>query len=207
MKGKWKKRKWKVLAPLAVTAAGALAMGVRVLLEKTEEAGGAPFAPPAGPVRDPAKQKLGSYSFISGFRDAATVEVTLPFDPQKESFAVVESDFLSASDDSHVALLFGEDYNLQLEYAAYFGGEGWQAHCAALREKHADLSEVGFGDNRGVLFLDGDNLRLDLPIPDDGASYLQITIQKSPAFDGEVTDLAAHPALAEQLAALRFTRS
>ena len=120
---------------------------------------------------------------------------------------MVEEDFLSPSDVSHVALLTSEDYRLQLEYAAYYGGEGWEAHVAHLREKHPDLKEVSFGENRGVLFLAGDSLRLDLPVPEDGASYVQVTIQKTPAFDGEVTELAQHPALTEQLAGIRFARS
>ena len=204
------KRNWKILAPLTLTALGALAAGVSVLLQKTEDDASAPAAKPAKavkPVRDPVTLSLGTYSFISGFQNAATVELTVPFDPAAESFSVVEEDFISASDDSHVALLYGEDYNLQLEYGAYYGGEGWQAHCAALREKHPDLREVCFGENRGVLFLDGDVLRLDLPVPHDTASFVQITIQKTSAFDGAVTELAEHPALCEQLAGITFTRS
>ena len=206
------KRNWKVIAPLALTALGAVAAGLSVLLQKTEKA--APAAPAAGkaapqkgPVRKAENQKLGSYSFISGFKNAATVEVTVPYDPETESFAVVEEDFIHPSDDSHVALLWAEDYTLQLEYAAYYGGEGWQAHCASLKEKHADLREFACGDNRGVLFLAGDSLRLDLAIPEDEASFLQITIQKTAAFDGEVTELSSHPLLLEQLAGIHFKRS
>ena len=204
------KKKRKVIAPLAVTAVGALAAGVSVLLRKNAaaapEAKSAKSAPKAI-LRDPAVQETGSYSFISGFQNAATVELTVPFDPGTEFFSVVEEDFLSPSDVSHVALLTSEDYRLQLEYAAYYGGEGWEAHVAHLREKHPDLKEVSFGENRGVPFLAGDSLRLDLPVPEDGASYVLVTIQKTPAFDGEVTELAQHPALTEQLAGIRFARS
>ncbi len=205
------KRKRKVIAPLAVTAVGALAAGVSVLLRKNVAAA-APEAKdskaaPKAILRDPAVQESGSYSFISGFQNAATVELTVPFDPGTEFFSVVEEDFLSASDVSHVALLTSEDYRLQIEYAAYYGGEGWEAHVAHLREKHSDLKEVSFRENAGVLFLAGDSLRFDLPIPEDNASFIQITIQKTPSFDGEVTELAQHPALTEQLAGIRFTRS
>ena len=113
------KRKRKVIAPLAVTAVGALAAGVTVLLRKNEGAA-APKAKdlkaaPKAILRDPAVQESGSYSFISGFQNAATVELTLPFDPGTEFFSVVEEDFLSPSDVSHVALLTSEDYRLQLE--------------------------------------------------------------------------------------------
>ncbi len=204
------KRNWKVIAPLTLTALGALAAGVSVLLRKTDGAEPAAKSEKPAPgaiVRDPAKQKTGCYSFISGFQNAATIELTVPYDPETESFSVVEEDFFSSSDDSHVALLWSEDYRLQIEYAAYYGGEGWEAHCAALREKHPDLHEVCFGENTGILFLAGDSLRLDLPVPEDQASFVQVTIQKTAAFDGEVTELAEHPALTEQLAGIHFARS
>ena len=204
------KRAWKVLAPLAVTGLGALAAGVKVLMEKSAPA--APAAPAAKapeekPLRDPGKLKSGSYSFISGFQDAATIEVRVPYDGESESFSVVSEDYLSPSDDSHVALVYSEDYRLQLEYAAFYGGESWDEHVAALREKHPDLCGVLYGDNTGVVFLAGDSLRLDLRIPDETASFLQVTIQKTPAFDGPVTELVTHHALVEQLADLTFARS
>ena len=207
------KRAWKVLAPLAVTGLGALAAGVTVLLQKVETAPAAPAAPAAksageeAPARDPATLSFGTYSFISGFQNAATIEVGVPFDPATESFSVVSEDYLSPSDDSHVALLYSEDYRLQFEYASFYGGESWDEHVAALREKHPDLCGVLYGENTGVVLLAGDSLRLDLRIPDETASFLQVTIQKTPAFDGKVTDLITHHALVEQLADVTFTRS
>ena len=110
------KRNWKLIAPLALTALGALAAGLSVLLQKTENtapASAGKAAPAKGPVRKAENQKLGSYSFISGFKNAATVEVTVPYDAETESFSVVEEDFISPSDDSHVALLWAEDYTLR----------------------------------------------------------------------------------------------
>ena len=67
-------KKWKVLAPLVATAAGALAAGLSVLLKKLEEDRPAEAAAPAP---EAAKAlETGSYSFVSGYKDAATVEMT-----------------------------------------------------------------------------------------------------------------------------------
>ena len=65
-------KKWKVIAPLAMAAVGSLAAGVSVLLKKLPK----PEAPvsQAAPAKT-ADLKTGSYSFISGYLDAATVEL------------------------------------------------------------------------------------------------------------------------------------
>lgn len=199
-------RKWKLLAPLVLTALGALVAGIAVLLQKEESADGDKPAPAPAPI-DPARLKTGSYSFISGYRDAVTVEATLPYDSERFSFAVVEEDFISETSDSHAALLYGPDFNLQLEYAAYYGGEDFESLCASLREKHAWLRELSFGDKRCVGCRTGDNLSLFFPIPEDTASYLLVTVQKTPDFDGELEELLEHPELKTMLAGLRFRRA
>ncbi len=199
------KRNWKIIAPLALSAAGALAAGIAVLLEKTDKTPAA-----AAPEQKAAAAKAlceGSYSFISGFRDAATVELSLRYDPERFSFSVVEEDFLSASSDSHVALVFGEDFNLQIEYAGYYADEDFAAHRAALAEKHADLAEVSYGALKGVSWLDGDNMALCFPIPEDAHSCLLVTVQKTAAYDDAVTTLPAHPELRALLESARITRS
>ena len=200
------KRNWKILTPLALTAIGALAAGAAVLLGKNDKAAQAevPAAKKAAPEKPLC---LGSYSFISGFKDAATVEMSLLYDPEKLSFAVVEEDFLSETSDSHVAIVYGEDFNLQIEYAGFYGDEDFAAHCAALAEKHADLAEVVYGGLKGVSWLDGDNMAICLPIPGDAHSCLLVTVQKTSAYDDEVTTLPAHPELKALLESIRFTRS
>lgn len=201
-------KKWKVIAPLAMTAAGAVATGIAVLLSRTEEtkpaaAGKAADAPK--PI-DPARLKTGSYSFISGFQDAATVEMTISYDGEAFSYAVAEEEFLAESSDSHVALLFGEDFNLQLEYAPFFGGEDFAAHRAALEEKHPDLQELSFGQNAGLGYLAGDNVCIHLPIPGDDYSYVLVTVIKNAAFDGDVTEIPALPVFQALLASVKFER-
>ena len=196
------KRKWKVLAPLALTALGALAAGIAALLQKVEK----PAAPSASAAK-PANLKTGSYSFISGFKDAATVEMSLDYDPEKFSFAVVEDGFLNYSSDSHVAIVYGEDFNLQLEYAGFYSGEDFAAHCAALREKYQTRGEFVCGALEGLWVLDGDNVSIHLPIPGDAHSYLLVTVQKTSDYDDAVTTLPDYAPLRALLGTLRFERS
>ena len=204
------KRNWKVIAPLALTAAGALAAGASVLLGKLEK-GEKPSAPakPAktAPAKPAAALKTGSYSFISGYKDAATVEMRVSYDGEAFSYAVVEDEFIAESSDSHVALLYGEDFSLQFEYAPFFGGENFTAHRASLAEKHADLKDAAFGENRGLQYLAGDNVCIHLPIPGDDYSYVLVTVQKNAAFDGDVTEIPALPAFRQILESVAFSRA
>ena len=198
-------KKWKVIAPLALTAAGALASGVAILLRKLPK-DTAPAAESA-PAAKPANLKTGSYSFISGFKDAETVELSMDYDPEKFSFAIVEDEFLNYSSDSHVAIVYGEEFNLQLEYAGYYSGEDFAAHSAALKEKYQTRGEITCGVLTGLWVLDGDNIAIHFPIPDDKHSYLLVTVQKTPDYDDEIITLPDYAPLKALLGTVRFARS
>ena len=198
-------RKWKVIAPLALTAAGALASGVAILMQKLPK-NTAPAAESA-PAAKPANLKTGSYSFISGFKDAETVELSMDYDPEKFSFAIVEDEFLNYSSDSHVAIVYGEEFNLQLEYACYYNGEDFAAHSAALKEKYQTRGEITCGVLTGLWVLDGDNIAIHFPIADDKHSYLLVTVQKTPDYDDEITTLPDYAPLKALLGTVRFARS
>ena len=200
-------KKWTILAPLGLAAAGAAAL---LLLKKKPEAKAASVkADPgkkAAPAKAPANLKTGSYSFISGFQNASTVEMTLDYDADKFSFAVVEENFLSYSSDSHVALLQGEDFSLQIEYAAYFTGEDFPAHCAALAEKYQSFAPVRYGSVDAVKYLEGDNLCFCVPIPEDEHSYVQVLLFKDKGNDTPLPDMAEDPDLGAILSSIRFQK-
>lgn len=198
-------RKWKVIAPLALTAAGALASGLAVLMQKLPK--DTSPAPEAVPAEKPANLRTGVYSFISGFKDAETVELSMDYDPEKFSFAIVEDEFLNYSSDSHVAIVYGEEFNLQLEYAGYYSGEDFTAHSAALEEKYQTRGEITCGVLTGLWVLDGDNIAMHFPIPDDKHSYLLVTVQKTPDYDDEITTLPDYAPLRALLSTVRFARS
>ena len=198
-------KKWKVIAPLALTAAGALASGVAILMRKLPK-DTAPAAESA-PAAKPANLKTGSYSFIYGFKDAETVELSMDYDPEKFSFAIVEDEFLNYSSDSHVAIVYGEEFNLQLEYAGYYSGEDFAAHSAALKEKYQTRGEITCGVLTGLWVLDGDNIAIHFPIADDKHSYLLVTVQKTPDYDDEIITLPDYAPLKALLGTVRFARS
>ena len=199
-------KKWTILAPLGL-AAGAAAL---VLLKKKSAGKAAPAKAadakqPAAP-KAPANLKTGSYSFISGFQNASTVEMTLDYDADKFSFSVVEENFLSYSSDSHVAILEGEDFSLQLEYAAFYPGEDFAAHCASLAEKHKSFAPVRYGSVDAVKYLEGDNLFFCVPIPEDEHSYVQVLVFKDKGNDTPLPELAKDPDLSAMLESIRFER-
>jgi len=196
--------KWKIIAALTLTAAGAVASGIAVLRQKL------PPAPPAAegtPAAEPASPNTGFYSFISGYQDAVTVELSIDYDPEKFSFVVVEDEFLNYSSASHAAILYGEEFNVQLEYAPFFSGEDFAAHRAALEEKYQTRGEIECGAHKGIWVLDGDNIAIHFPIPDDTHSYLLVTVQKTPDYDDELTTLPDYAPLKDLLSTIRFTRS
>ena len=196
--------KWKIIAPLAMTALGAAATGIAILRQKLPTE--LPDSENAQESK-PAALKTGSYSFISGFRDAQTVELLIDYDPEKFSFAIVEDEFLNYSSDSHVAIVYGEEFNLQLEYAGYYSGEDFAAHSAALKEKYQTRGEITCGVLTGLWVLDGDNIAIHFPIADDKHSYLLVTVQKTPDYDDEITTLPDYAPLKALLATVRFARS
>ena len=200
-------KKWTILAPLGLAAGAAAAL--LLLKKKPAEKAAAPKSAPAkkDAPKAPANLKTGSYSFISGFQNAATVDMTLDYDADAFSFAVVEEGFLSYSSDSHVAILEGEDFSLQLEYAAYYSGEDFAAHRAALEEKYQTRGEIECGVHKGLWVLDGDNIVIHFPIPGDAHSYLLVTVQKTPDYDDEITTLPNYAPLRVLLSTIRFTRS
>ncbi len=170
-------KKWKIIAPLAMTAAGALAAGIATLMKKTDAAPASPAASaavkvPSGPLM------LGSYSFVSGYQEAATVEVTLNFDPETTSFDVVSEEYFSYSSASHVALLRAADFDAQIEYAPYYTGEDYEVFKKNIEQKFKGFAPVRYAALEGVRYRDGDSIVLCFPIPGDRHSYVQVMLFK-----------------------------
>ena len=191
----------------AVTAVGAVAYFLKKnsgssSVEKSVATPATKKAPAA-----PTSVKEASYSFISGFKDAATVELKFAYDAEKFHFSVVEDDFLTESGDSHVGVLYGESFSAQVEYGSYYSGEDFAKLCQELVGKHHDLAEAVYGPLSGVSYRDGDNLCLAFPIPDDEHSYLLITLVKAPDNDDELEALLDYPELRFMLESASFSRS
>ena len=155
----------------------------------------------------PKNPKIGSYSFITGFQDAATVELSLPYDAECFSFAVAENDFLTESGDSHVALLYGEKFSAQFEYAGYYRGEDFEALTKELASRHHDLSPAVYGYSRGVCFQNGEALCFAFPVPEDSHSYLLVSVLKAKDNDDELAALREYPDLVWMFSSMTFSRA
>ena len=175
---------------LSVVTGAAVGAASYYLKKKLSSAPAA--APGAAAVPSPASAapsavtKEAVYSFISGFKDAATVEFRFDYDADRFHYAVAEDDFLTESGDSHVGILTGEDFSVQFEYGAYYSGEDFALLTQELSSRHPDLDQAVYGGLSGVKFRDGDNFCLAFPVPEDAHSYLLITLVKAPDNDDEL---------------------
>ena len=177
-------------------------------LQKQRKSKAAPAAEKAVPTApaEPKKAGAASYSFISGFQDAVTVDTHFSYDAELFQYAVAEDDFLVETGDSHVGILNGEAFSVQFEYGTYYSGEDFASLRAELAAKHRDLNDVSYGSLTGVCYRAGDHICLVFPIPDDTHSYLLATLVKSPDNDDELEVLPSYPELQYILGSLSFVR-
>jgi len=192
---------WKILAPLGLVAAGAAA----ALLAKKKKGAEQPAQKKTSekPKAPAGKTETGSYEFISGFKDARTVELSLRYDPERYSFAVVGEDYLAYSSDSHVAILQGEEFSLQIEYAGYYHGEDFAALAREAEEKYQGFARAGYGANEGFCYLAGDNVCFCFPTGDP-YSYVLVTLFKAKDNDTPLPEMPADPALSELLGTMEL---
>jgi hypothetical protein len=192
-------KSWKVIVPLgALAAAGAAAL----LLKKKAAS---PAAPKSAAKKDAPREtqsKTGEYSFVSGFKDARTVEVSLDYDALRFGFDVIGEDFLSYSSDSHVAVLTGEDFAMQIEYASYFKDEDLAFIAAAAEGKYSGFARESFGGAAGFRYREGDGVCFCLGV--DEYSYLLLTLLKAQGCDKTIEQLAESEDLREILGSIRI---
>ena len=190
----------KIIAPIAVAAAGAAAYVVISKKSEIKESakGGAKGGKPT--IKN---AKTGAYTFLSGYRDPATVEVSIDYDSEKSAYAVIEEGFLAYTSDSHAAVLNCPDFDMQLEYASYYNGENFEAYAQVVKEKYSGYAEISYGENAGFKYTDGDSLCICFPIAGDEFSYILVTVIK--AKDSKITfeDLPQQPDLVAMLSSVK----
>ena len=178
--------KRKLLIPVGLAAACA---GLEVLLKPKKDVPKA-TAPKTGKTAAPKNLSEGSYSFVSGFRDAKTVEVKLKYDAERFDFAVVEEGFLCYTSDSHVAIMYGADFNVQLEYVPYYAGDDFEKLTANTQAAHPDFTPMG----AGFRYTDGDSVCVCLPV--DASSYLLLNALLAKGSELKPEELPTAPELA-----------
>ena len=199
-----------LLVPVCAAAAGAAVFFV-MKKPKGEAAPKEKKAPAAkGGKKEkaaaPKDLKQGTYTFISGFQNAAEVEMAVQYDANVYSFAIIDEEFLTYSSDSHVAVIRGEDFSMQLEYAGYYGGEDFNGLAKSVKERYQGFDEVSFGAVKGVKYLDGDSVCLCIPVTDDPSSYILVNILASKDYDQPFYTLVDHPDVADIIGSMKFTR-
>ena len=181
----------------AIAAAGAAAVflvskkagiSVEVTVEKDDK---------KEPGKKTAERNLsvGTYSFVSGFKDAATVDVKVPYDADRFDFNVVEEGFLCPTSDSHVAVMYGADFNVQLEYVPFYAGDCFDS------ARESAKSRPGFAEiPEGFRYVDGDSVYICLPV--DDFSYLLATVMLSKGSELKFDALPDAPELSELISGI-----
>ena len=193
--------KWKVIAPLGLLAAAGAAAAALILKKQSDGDAPAPAAKKKADVRE-RQMKTGEYSFVSGFKDARTVTAALDYDALRFSFDVIGEDFLCYSSDSHVAVITGEDFSMQMEYAPFFKDEDFQTLAAAAEKKYKDFARVSFNGVEGIRYREGDGVCFCLAV--DEYSYLLLTLLKAQGCDLTLEELAAGEDVSELLGTIRI---
>ena len=172
-------KKWLVAVPVAAAAAGAALLLSRKGKDAAPKAEKPAARKPAGKksaavaLKNP---KTGVYSFASGYKDAKTIEVSLSYDADKHSFTVASEDFIAPTGDSHAAIIYAEDFAMQVEYAAYYHGENFEALSKSIEGQFKGFGKVSFNGIDGVCYLNGGNYCMAFPAADATADYVLITV-------------------------------
>ena len=198
-----KKAAWIFLPAAAAAGAAAFLLKKKPAGEKAAAASKGK-APAAAPVIRNAKE--AEYSFISGFKDAARVDITFPYDADRFSYEQAQDQFLVESSDSHVGLLYGDGYSMQFEYAPYKEGEDFEVLKKNFAVRFASFAPAVYGSNEGVRFLDGEDLCFCFPVPADAYSYLLVTLVKAKDNDDDILTIPSDPYLTGILSGMKITR-
>ena len=192
-------RKWILLVP----AIASLAVGTYILVKKDNEDTADVPENKGTEKKEILNPKTGSYSFVSGFKDAKTVNLAFTFDGDRFSCAQLEEDFLTFTSVSHAAAIYGEDFSIQIEYADLAGGESFAALEDELKEKKTGFAPVRFGENEGFRYFNGDNVCFVFPASE--YSYILVTVIKDKNSDIDYRDLPDDPDVAAILGSLKIS--
>lgn len=193
---------WQIAVPVGLAAAAAAAAAV-ILGKKGGDKSQGDKAP-AAKKAEYKNPKTGVYSFVSGFNDASTVEVNFTIDGDKHSYDVISEEYLAYSSDSHVAVIYCSEVDMQLEYAGFYNGEGFAEMSETAKNKFKGFATVSFGGKDCIRYLDGDAMCICLPIPDDKYSYILVTVMKHNDCKTPLTELHNHPEVAAVLGSVEY---
>lgn len=175
---------WKKIVPAGIVAAAGAAAAV---IAKKKSGDAPETGTTAVKKAEPKNLAEGSYSFVSGFMDAVTVDVTVKYDADRYSFAVVEEGFLVPTSDSHVALITGADFNAQIEYTPFYAGDDFDKLTAEAKTAQRTFAPIG----KGFRYSDSSSVCVCLPV--DASSYLLINTMLSKGSKLKFAELPTAP--------------
>ena len=192
-------RKWFLIVP----AIASLAVGTFILAKKDNEDETEAKESNNSENGSISNLKQGSYSFVSGFKDAKTVELRFRYDADRFSFRQIEDDFLTFTSVSHAAAIYSEDFNIQIEYSDYAGGEDFDAMAFSLKEKQKGFASVLYGDNSGYMYYNGDNVCFVFPAAE--YSYILVTVIRNKNSDIDYRTIPENADVAAILESITIT--
>lgn len=184
-------------AVLAVSGAGAAVFFL--LRKKSGKASGSAVKADA-PCAAPKNALSGSYSFVSGYKDAKEVNAVFSYNADVFACKVIEEEFLTYTSDSHVAVLYGDEYSVQLEYSDYCSGDSFEKLATALSEKYTGFEKLVYGGNIVYKYYDGSNVCFCVPATE--FSYLLVTAVLGKNSKIDYTQLADAPDLSYILSSI-----
>ena len=114
----------------------------------------------------PANEKTCVYTFACGYSDPAKVEASFRYDADKFSVDTVEEGFLVTTSVPSVVLLTGADFQFQMEYGDYYGGEDFAAFSKGASERYKGFGTVQYGGVSGIKYREGESVCLAFPAGD-----------------------------------------
>lgn len=169
-------KKWLVIASAAAaTAAGAFFALKGKNSEKKPAAASGVKAGGKGKDFSIKNLKTGVYSFASGYKDAKEITVSIGYDADKHSFAVVSEGYIADSGDSHVAVVYAPDFAVQFEYAPYYHGEDFAALEKSVAENYKNFGKVSFAGVSGICYTNGGSYCMAFPTC-SAADYVLATV-------------------------------
>ena len=156
--------------PVCAVAAGAAFFALKGKSggEASAKAAPAKGAAKAAPKKaaKPANEKSCAYNFACGYSDPAKVEASFRYDADKFSVDTVEEGFLVTTSVPSVVLLTGPDFQFQMEYGDYYGGEDFAAFSKGASERYKGFGTVQYGGVSGIKYREGESVCLAFPAGD-----------------------------------------
>lgn len=189
----------------------AVAAGAAFFILKGKSGGGAPAkaAPAKGAAKPaaakkpakPANEKSCAYNFACGYSDPAKVEAGFRYDADRFSVDTVEDGFLVTTSVPSVVLLYGDDFQFQLEYGDYYGGEDFASYAKSASERYKGFGEVQYGSVKGVKYREGESMCLAFPAG-DAEGYVLFQLFNAKGNDDPVEKLAERDDVAQIMSTL-----